>query len=55
VVVLSSCGNDTSEEVTLSVTNLPSISVNPVGATKCVGETYTFNVTASNAGSYQCY
>ncbi|MDI9861610.1 hypothetical protein [Flectobacillus roseus] len=53
VVVLSSCGNDTSEEVTLTVTSLPSISVHPVGATKCVGETYTFSVTASNAGGYQ--
>jgi hypothetical protein len=53
VVVLSECGNDTSEEVTLTVTSLPSISVHPVGATKCVGETYTFSITASNAGGYQ--
>ncbi|MDI9880560.1 hypothetical protein [Flectobacillus longus] len=53
VIVKSSCGDDTSEEVTLTVTSLPAISINPVGATKCVGETYTFNVTASNAGGYQ--
>ncbi|MDI9867018.1 hypothetical protein QM480_21945 [Flectobacillus sp. DC10W] len=53
VIVKSSCGDDTSEEVTLTVTRLPSISINPVGATKCVGDTYTFNVTASNAGGYQ--
>jgi hypothetical protein len=53
VVVKGTCGDQTSTEATLNVNALPSISINPVGATKCVGETYTFSVTASNAGGYQ--
>jgi hypothetical protein len=53
VVVKGTCGDVTSTEATLNVNAKPSISVNPVGATKCVGETYTFSVTASNVGGYQ--
>jgi hypothetical protein len=49
VVVKGTCGDVTSTEATLNVNTLPSISTQPVGATKCVGETYTFSVVASNA------
>ncbi|MFY7829841.1 MAG: hypothetical protein ACOVQ4_22085, partial [Flectobacillus sp.] len=53
VVVKGTCGDVTSTQATLNIGAKPSISVNPVGATKCVGESYTFSVTASNAGGYQ--
>ncbi|MGX7690079.1 hypothetical protein ACWA1C_23125, partial [Flectobacillus roseus] len=53
VVVKGTCGDVTSTEATLNVNALPSISTQPVGATKCVGEAYTFSVSASNASTFQ--
>ncbi|WP_370723627.1 hypothetical protein [Fibrella aquatica] len=53
VDVLSSCGPVTSDEVMLKVTAKPTVTLQPVGATKCVGDNYTFTVTATNAGGYQ--
>ncbi len=53
VEVLGPCGNLSSQEATLTVNTKPTISVQPVGATKCAGEEYTFTVTASNAGAFQ--
>ena len=53
VDVLGSCGTVTSGEVTLTVNAKPVITAQPSGATKCVGDNYTFTVTATDAGSYQ--
>ncbi|MBO0948182.1 immunoglobulin domain-containing protein [Fibrella forsythiae] len=53
VAITSSCGTVTSDEVTLEVTAKPTVTLQPVGATKCVGDNYTFTVTATNAGGYQ--
>ncbi|GAB3737649.1 hypothetical protein GCM10028816_41360 [Spirosoma lituiforme] len=53
VDVVGSCGTLTSSSVTLTVNSKPSLTAQPVGATKCVGENYTFSATATNAGSYQ--
>ena len=53
VEVQGPCGNLTSTEVTLTVNTKPTITAQPIGAIKCVGDNYTFSVTATNAGSYQ--
>jgi hypothetical protein len=54
LVAFATCGNDT-ENYTVTVASKPTISVQPVGATKCVGENYSFSVTAANAGGYEWY
>jgi Immunoglobulin I-set domain/SprB repeat len=53
VTATNSCGSDTYGPIVLTVNSKPTISVQPVGATKCVGDNYSLSVTAANAGSYQ--
>ncbi len=55
VDVFAVCGNDSYGPIALSVNQKPTISLQPVGATKCVGQNYTFSVTAANAGSFEWY
>ena len=53
VVATNSCGTDTYGTINVNVNLKPTISTQPIGATKLVGETFTTSVTATNAGSYQ--
>src|SRR3989442_2110561 len=56
VVVSGTCTPAaTSTAATLTVNTPPSITSNPTGATKCVGESVTFSVTATGTGlAYHC-
>src|SRR5206468_1437220 len=47
------CASVTSSAATLTVISPPSISGQPASATKCVGDSVTFSVTANNAAGYQ--
>lgn len=50
----STCGNATSNVVTLTVNTLPVVTSSPVSATACTGTNQTFSVTATGTGiSYQ--
>jgi len=54
VVITGTCGTVTSNTVTLTVNNPPSITLQPTGATQCAGTNVTFSVTALGSGlTYQ--
>lgn len=55
VVVSGLCtpSSTTSTAATLTVQSAPVITQNPVSATACAGGTFSMNVTASNASTYQ--
>src|SRR5260221_10360600 len=55
VVVTGACGPATSTAATLAVNNATGIGSQPVGGSRCAGQSISFNVTASGTGpfSYQ--
>ena len=53
--ISNTCGNVTTEVVQLTVKNLPNITQQPVGAEKCIGTDFTFNVSVTDGSSYQWY
>ncbi|HRU67821.1 MAG TPA: immunoglobulin domain-containing protein [Bacteroidia bacterium] len=55
--VINSCGTDQSSIIDLTVNLAPSISSQSSSATRCVGQSMTFSVTASGTGplTYQWY
>jgi|GEM_PF-3690942 len=55
VEAFGTCGNDSYGPIVLTVSSKPVITLQPVGATKCEGETVTLKVSATNAGSYQWF
>jgi hypothetical protein len=56
VVVTGACGNQlTSNSVTLSASQPPSIVTQPTSQTTCAGVSVSFSVTANNAVTYQWY
>src|SRR5258707_617378 len=50
VVVTGACGSATSTAATLAVNSATSITSQPVGGSRCAGQSITFNVTASGGG-----
>jgi hypothetical protein len=53
VDIFGPCGTVSHSGINVAVALKPVFSLNPVNATKCVGESQTFTATASNAGSYK--
>src|SRR5260221_956470 len=53
VVVTGACGPATSTAATLAVNNTTGISSQPVGGSRCAGQSISFNVTASGTGPFK--
>jgi parallel beta-helix repeat protein len=56
-IVTNSCGNDQSNNISLSVSVSPTITAQSGNATRCEGQSQTFSVTATGSGTltYQWY